>query len=97
MCSSDAATIGDQHHCNPNKIVQKKYLTGVKISSQLRADNIFSGKTCPFPGRLPHGNWTCEMQDIPIHSNSFLDEDGQSYPGKLLDKIEFTKLFPHLY
>ena len=42
----------------------------------------FSGKTCPFPGSLPHGNWTCEMQEIPIQGTSFLDEDAQSYPGK---------------
>ena len=40
-----------------------------------------SGKTCPFPGSLPHGNWTCEMQEIPILGTSFLDEDAQSYPA----------------
>ena len=57
------------------------YLTGVIISSQLRADDNFSGKTCPFPGSLPHGNWTCETQEIPIHGTSFLDEDAQSYQG----------------
>ena len=45
-----------------------------------------SGKTCPFPGSLPHGNWTCEMQEIPILGTSFLDEDAQSYRGK-----EFAK------
>ena len=50
-------------------------------------DNIFvmktkiSGKTCPYPGSLPHGNWTCEMQEIPILGTSFLDEDAQSYRG----------------
>ena len=41
----------------------------------------FSGKTCPHPGSLPHGNWTCEMQEIPIHATSSLDQDAQSYPG----------------
>ena len=48
--------------------------------------NIFeeqiSGKTCPFPGSLPHGNWTCEKQEVPIKGTSFLEEDAQSYPGK---------------
>ena len=42
-----------------------------------------SGKTCPYPGSLPHGNWTCEMQEIPILGTSFLDEEAQSYPGEL--------------
>ena len=41
-----------------------------------------SGQRCPFPGRLPHGSWSCEMQEIPIQGTSFLDEDVQSYPGK---------------
>ena len=63
------------------------------------ADNKFSGKTCPFPGSLPHGNWTCEMQEIPIHGTSFLDEDAQSYPGKVwlllaILKFEFNNGLP---
>ena len=48
------------------------------------ADIDYSGKTCPLPGSLPHGNWSCETQEIPIHGTSFLDEDAQSYPGQLV-------------
>ena len=61
------------------------YLTGTPWwpLQQLWADKKISGKTCPFPGSLPHGSWTCEMQEIPIHGISFLDEDAQSYPGEL--------------
>ena len=44
---------------------------------------LISGKTCPFPGSLPHGNWTCEMQEIPIQGTSFLDAEAQSHPGEL--------------
>ena len=44
---------------------------------------LISGKTCPFPGSLPYGKWTCEMQEIPIQGTSFLDEEAQSYPGEL--------------
>ena len=40
-----------------------------------------SGTACPLPGSLPHGSWTCEMQEIPIQGTSFLDEDAQSYSG----------------
>ena len=45
------------------------------------SDPTFSGKTCPLPGSLPHGNWSCEMQEIPIHGTPLLEEDAQSYPG----------------
>ena len=45
------------------------------------SDTNYSGKTCPLPGSLPHGSWTCEMQEIPIQDTSFLDKDAQSYPG----------------
>ena len=48
-----------------------------------------SGKTCPFPGSLPHGNWNCEMQEIPIHGTSFLDEDAQSYRGEEFAKFSY--------
>ena len=56
----------------------------------------FSGKTCPLPGSLPHGNWSCEMQEIPIHGTSFLEEDAQSYPGSCQSKMSLSNLFtPH--
>ena len=51
-------------------------LGGLKIAVKI------SGQRCPFPGRLPHGTWTCEMQEIPIQGTSFLDEEAQSYPGE---------------
>ena len=52
-------------------------------TTDLKIEVPISGKTCPFPGSLPHGSWTCEMQEIPIQGTSFLDEAAQSYPGKL--------------
>ena len=57
------------------------YLTGIEQQTHEKINVNISGKTCPFPGSLPHGNWTCEMQEIPIQGTSFLDEDAQSYPG----------------
>ena len=54
----------------------------------MKAKDNISGLTCPYPGSLPHGNWTCETQEIPIQGTSFLDEDAQSYPG------EYWPLFP---
>ena len=57
------------------------------------ADIKFSGKTCPLPGSLPHGNWSCEMQEIPIHGTSFLDdEDAQSYPGRALTSFYSVRI-----
>ena len=52
----------------------------------LKIKVVISGKTCPLPGSLPHGTWTCEMQEIPIYGTSFLDEDAQTYPGVNIDK-----------
>ena len=58
-------------------------ISNISYNSEQWADNNYSGKTCPHPGSLPHGNWTCETQEIPIHGTSFLEEDAQSYPGEL--------------
>ena len=73
------------------------YLTGLMISfsRSICTDNNFAGTTCPLPGSLPHGNWTCEMQEIPIHGTFFLDEDAQSYPGKP-GYFWSANRFPHL-
>ena len=46
-----------------------------------QVDDSYSGKTCPLPGSLPKGNWSCQTQEVPIVGTSFLDEDAQSYPG----------------
>ena len=59
-----------------------QFLVDICIIQQLWAEKYVSGKTCPLPGSLPHGYWTCEMQEIPIDGTSLLDEDAQSYPGK---------------
>ena len=55
----------------------------------LRLKTKISGKTCPFPGSLPHGNWSCEMQEIPIRGTSFLDEEAQIYPGDEFAKCSY--------
>ena len=59
------------------------FCTLPKIRIDLQMKTLISGKTCPFPGSLPHGNWTCEMQEIPIQGTSFLDEEAQSYQGEV--------------
>ena len=44
--------------------------------------NYLTGKRCPFPGSLPHGSWTCEVQDLPIYGASLLEEEeAQTYPA----------------
>ena len=84
----DAVTIPSAEKEVP---VTEEHVDGL-TTSQVHHDDLLSsceltkkisGKTCPFPGSLPHGSWTCEMQEIPIHGISFLDEDAQSYPGEL--------------
>ena len=40
------------------------------------------GTSCPLPGSLPNGRWTCETSTIPILGTSFLDAHVQSYPGE---------------
>ena len=41
-----------------------------------------SGNSCPQPGNIPHGSWSCQMQEIPIPDATFLDGDGNTYPGE---------------
>ena len=57
------------------------FLTGIVSIQANQVDDSYSGKTCPLPGSLPKGNWSCQTQEVPIVGTSFLDEDAQSYPG----------------
>ena len=66
---------------------------GELLTTDLWMKTKISGKTCPYPGSLPHGNWTCEMQEIPILGTSFLDEEAQSYPGELDYKHRIDQVF----
>ena len=50
-----------------------------------------SGNSCPPPGSVPHGNWTCKEQEIPIIGTSFLDENAQTYLGKQDQQIIYQK------
>ena len=61
-----------------------------------------SGKSCPRPGEVPHGRWTCEVEDTPIVGTSFLDGEAQTYPGSEFDicakKLHFYfQLFNAVY
>ena len=61
-----------------------------------------SGKSCPRPGEVPHGRWTCEVEDTPIVGTSFLDGEAQTYPGSEIDicakKLHFCfQLFNAVY
>ena len=57
------------------------FLTGIVSIQPNQVDDNYSGKTCPMPGSLPKGNWSCQTQEVPIVGTSFLVEDAQSYPG----------------
>ena len=57
------------------------YFTGVD-SNLLFGPNL-SGHSCPKPGRIPNGNWSCQMQDLLIPDGTLLDSDANTYPGKV--------------
>ena len=57
--------------------------TSANIFPKEKMKRKLSGHSCPFPGSLSHGKWSCKMQEIQIRGTSFLDEDAQSYMGKI--------------
>ena len=40
-----------------------------------------TGTSCPRPGQIVHGEWTCEKQQIPIPDTLDLNGNLESYPG----------------
>ena len=45
----------------------------------------FSGESCISPGNIPHGQWTCSTQELPIPDATFLDGGAKTYKGEFAD------------
>ena len=42
-----------------------------------------AGSSCPRPGHIVHGEWTCEKQQVPIPDTVDLSGDLATYPGAI--------------
>ena len=61
-----------------------KLFTGIYMWTvpQLYSNNNFPGNSCPKPGSIPHGNWSCQMQELPIPDVTILDGGANTFPGE---------------
>ena len=46
-----------------------------------------TANSCPKPGSIPNGAWSCQTQELPIPDATFLDNGANTFPGKSLDNI----------
>ena len=44
--------------------------------------DLLEGKSCPRPGDIQHGKWSCEEQQIPIPETANIGGELETYPGK---------------
>ena len=44
--------------------------------------NPILGHSCPKPGSIPNGTWSCQTQELLIPDATFLDSDVNTYPGE---------------
>ena len=49
--------------------------------------DLLAGHSCPRPGDIQHGQWTCEEQQIPIPETADIGGDLETYPGKSNDQL----------
>ena len=40
-----------------------------------------AGNSCPRPGQIVHGEWTCEEQQVPIPDTVDLTGELETFPG----------------
>ena len=57
------------------------YLTG-DCTEQNLIPSTLSGNSCPKPGSIPNGSWSCLMQELPVPDATFLDPEEATYPGE---------------
>ena len=60
-----------------------RYVPVFKKTSGPKSLNVVAGTKCRSPGDLPHGKWSCSVNNLVIQGP--LSEDGQlqTYPGSL--------------
>ena len=51
------------------------------ISVSLHSNSTL-GNSCPKPGSIPNGAWSCQTQELIIPDATFLDSDANTYPGE---------------
>ena len=61
-------------------------LVKLRKGVSIRKDQI-SGTSCPRPGRIVHGEWSCEKQQIPIPETPDLNGILETYPGNNIFSI----------
>ena len=67
----------------PEKCDWLNYYTGLElIFVGAFFSNSNSGHSCPKPGSIPNGTWSCQMQELLIPDATFLDSDANTYPGE---------------
>ena len=60
-----------------------RYFVGrssVKVQ-RLSFHDLLVGNSCPRPGDIQHGQWTCEEQQIPIAETANIGGELETYPG----------------
>ena len=51
------------------------------------------GNSCPKPGSIPNGQWSCQTQELPIPDATFLDGDANTYPGRKEEVLNLNNCF----
>ena len=46
-----------------------------------QSKHCIAGSSCPRPGHIVHGEWTCEKQQVPIPDTVDLSGNLETYPG----------------
>ena len=49
-----------------------------------QSKHCIAGSSCPRPGHIVHGEWTCEKQQVPIPDTVDLSGNLETYPGSCL-------------
>ena len=60
-----------------------KYFVGRSIVEiqRISLHDLLAGNSCPRPGDIPHGQWSCEEQQIPIPETANIGGELETYPG----------------
>ena len=65
----------------PKYCSSTNYFSGIPFYLDSKKNNT-PGNSCPKPGSIPNGKWSCQTQELALPDTTFLDGSANTYPSK---------------
>ena len=70
------------YNCNKDACWWRDYMTSEFCWFIWFQINVAQGRVCDLPGSIPHGNWSCQVDDVNLPGFNFMDSNANEYQSE---------------